>query len=198
VSTGRLEAFSDGVFAVAITLLSLNLHIPGQAGHSLAHNLISQWPEYAAYAVSFITIGIIWINHHAMIGRLEVADHAILLLNLVLLLTIVVIPFATSLIAEYLGKHGDVAAAVVYSGTFTAMAATFGTLQRHILLKKADLLREQRPLIERRMIMRRSLAGIGPYVVATLIALVSPYASLAINAALALFYALPVASNAGR
>jgi hypothetical protein len=84
VSIGRLESFSDGVIAVAITLLVLNLRVPdAHLGHELAH----EWPTYAAYVTSFITIGIIWINHHVMTGRLARADHTILMLNLVLLLT---------------------------------------------------------------------------------------------------------------
>ena len=97
MTTNRLEAFSDGVLAVAITLLVLDIRVPdpGSGGHSLAHNLLHAWPNYAAYVTSFITIGIIWVNHHAMIGRLREADHTILVLNLFLLLSIGLLPFAT-------------------------------------------------------------------------------------------------------
>jgi uncharacterized membrane protein len=117
MSKTRLEAFSDGVIAVAITLLALDLHVPDPAGPgTLAHRLAEQWPNYAAYMVSFLTIGIIWINHHAMLRRLVGVDHAILLLNLVLLLTIVVLPFSTALMAEYLrASHGQNLAAGVWS-----------------------------------------------------------------------------------
>src|SRR5436305_13773041 len=83
----RLEAFSDGVIAIAATLLVLNIDVPDPAHGELARELGRQWPSYAAYAVSFITIGIIWINHHAMLSRLAAVDHSVLLLNLVLLLT---------------------------------------------------------------------------------------------------------------
>jgi uncharacterized membrane protein len=96
MSTNRLESFSDGVFAVAITLLVLGIDVPDVGPHdSLGHALLGNWPQYAAYVVSFLTIGIIWINHHAMISRLRAADHTILILNLLLLMTIAVLPFAT-------------------------------------------------------------------------------------------------------
>lgn len=89
MSKARVEAFSDAVIAVAITLLALNLHVPTPAGsRSLAHALADEWPSYAAYVVSFTTIGIIWINHHAMLRRIVNVDHTILILNLLLLLTI--------------------------------------------------------------------------------------------------------------
>ena len=92
VSTNRLESFSDGVLAVAITLLVLDLKPPNSS--HLGHGLLADWPHYAAYVTSFVTIGIIWINHHVMIGRLRQTDHAILMLNIVLLLTIAALPFA--------------------------------------------------------------------------------------------------------
>ena len=88
MSKARAETFSDGVIAVAITLLALNIRVPLPRAHgSLAHELARQWPQYAAYVVSFLTIGIIWINHHAMLRRLASVDHAILALNLVLLMS---------------------------------------------------------------------------------------------------------------
>ena len=91
------------MLAVAITLLVLNLAVPApEKTTNLAHALARQWPIYAAYVTSFITIGIIWINHHVMVGRLRQVDHTILILNLLLLLSIGVLPFATSLMATYL------------------------------------------------------------------------------------------------
>src|SRR6059058_6230283 len=95
MSKERTEAFSDGVIAVAITLLALDLRVPGAgSAASLAHQLGEQWPSYAAYVVSFLTIGIIWINHHAMLRRVVGVDHTIVMLNIVLLMTIVVLPFS--------------------------------------------------------------------------------------------------------
>jgi uncharacterized membrane protein len=197
VSTNRLEAFSDGVIAVAITLLVLNIDLPHlTAGQSLASGLISQWPAYAAYAVSFLTIGIIWVNHHVMIGRLRETDRTILFLNLLLLMSIAVLPFATRLMAAYLkNSHGQHLATGVYSGAFLVMALFFATLNRHILLTKAHLLHLELSLDQRRQILFRSIAGVVPYAIATALAVVSAYATLGICAALAIFYALPISSG---
>jgi uncharacterized membrane protein len=139
MSKTRIEAFSDAVIAVAITLLALDLHVPDPAGAgTLAHKLGEQWPNYAAYVVSFLTIGIIWINHHAMLRRVMSVDHAILMLNLVLLLTIGVLPFTTALMAEYLkATHGQHLAAVIYGGSFLAMSLAFFAMQRQLLIAKA-------------------------------------------------------------
>jgi uncharacterized membrane protein len=193
VSTGRLESFSDGVIAVAITLLVLDIAVP--SAH-LGHRLAEHWPSYVAYVTSFITIGIIWINHHVMIGRLARADHSILMLNLLLLLTIGVIPFGTSLMAHYLREaHGGRLAAGIYAGIFLAMALAFTTLNRQILVGRPHLLKGELSLERRRKILTRSVSGLVPYVIATGVSAVSPYATLAICAALAIFYALPIASS---
>jgi uncharacterized membrane protein len=193
-----LESFSDGVIAVAATLLVLNITPPTLgARESLAHGLLQQWPNYAAYVVSFTTIGIIWINHHAMISRLRVADHVILMLNLFLLLTIALLPFATSLLAAYLREgRGQHLAAAVYAGSFLAMAISFTALQRNILLTKSHMLREELSVARRREIFRRSVAGLVPYAVAVAVAPLSPYATLAICAGVAIFYTLPSSRGA--
>lgn len=197
MSTGRLEAFSDGVIAVAITLLVLNIDLPDlRPGQSLGHGLAQQWPVYAAYVVSFLTIGIIWINHHAMIGRLREADRTILFLNLLLLMSIAVLPFATRLMAAYLKQsNGEHVATGVYSGSFLVMAVFFATLNRHILLTKAHLLHTQLPVEQRRQILYRSIAGVVPYAIATALAVISSYLTLGICGALAIFYAFPIGSG---
>jgi uncharacterized membrane protein len=193
VTTSRLEAFSDGVLAIAVTLLVLDLHVPSvRPGVSLAHELGRQWPNFAAYAVSFATIGIIWINHHAMIQRLKAVDHAILILNLGLLLTIGLLPFTTALMAAYLdGAHGQHLAAAIYSGSLLLMSVMFGATNRHILFRKAHLLGGTLPEEDRRAILMRGVAGLAPYALATALAFVSPYATLAICGAVAALYALP-------
>jgi uncharacterized membrane protein len=200
VSKNRLEAFSDGVLAVAITLLVLNIAVPEvHAPGSLGHKLARQWPAYAAYATSFITIGIIWINHHVMIGRLQQTDRLVLILNLVLLLTIGLLPFATDLLATYLTKtRGEHLAAAIYAGAFLAMSLAFSALNSHILLRKAHLMHTTLPDYERRRILTRSIRGIVPYAVATGLAVVSQYATLAICAAIAVYYALPIGSGMQR
>ncbi|HZU59900.1 MAG TPA: TMEM175 family protein [Solirubrobacteraceae bacterium] len=195
MSTARLEAFSDGVMAVAITLLVLNIAIPGTR-HPLPHELGQQWPAYAAYTVSFITIGIIWINHHISLGRLARPDHSILMLNLLLLMTVVVIPFGTSLLAHYLrAGQGEHLAAGIYGGILLAMAVAFTALNAQILLRRPELLTTPLAPEVRRRIFLRSFSGVFPYVVATALAVVSPYATLGLSAALAAFYALPFAGG---
>jgi uncharacterized membrane protein len=203
VSTGRLEAFSDGVIAVAITLLVLNIqvpnvnpHAPPGRCHTLACALASQWPSYAAYVISFLTIGIIWVNHHVMISRLREADRTILFLNLLLLLSIGVLPFATSLMATYLKRNqGQHLAAAVYGGAFLLMAVFFANLNRHVLLVKPHRLRAQLPEEHRRQILFRSVSGVIPYAIATAMALLSPYVTIVICGAIAAFYALPIGSG---
>ena len=200
MGTNRLESFSDGVIAVAITLLVLGITIPDPAHTvSLAATLGQRWPEYAAYVISFLTIGIIWINHHVMINRLRETDHAILILNLLLLMSISALPFATGLMAAYL-KHpaGRSFAAAVYAGSFLVMAIMFLTLNRHILLRKAHMIGAELTLAQRRQILTRSAGGSIPYLIATPLAFVSAYLTLAICGAVAVYYAFPVASGVAR
>jgi uncharacterized membrane protein len=199
MSTGRLEAFSDGVMAVAITLLVLNIEVPGVTAtkrSGLASALGHNWPSYAAYAISFLTIGIIWVNHHVMIGRLREADRTILLLNLLLLMSIALLPFATNLMATYLNSdHGQHLAAAIYAGSFLVMSILFSILNRHILLIKPHRLHEELPAEHRRRILTRSVSGLVPYTVATAVAPLSPYATVIICGAIGVFYALPIASG---
>jgi uncharacterized membrane protein len=196
VGTNRLESFSDGVIAVAITLLVLGIAVPRPPQQHLTHQLANAWPQYAAYVVSFLTIGIIWINHHAMISRLREADHSILILNLLLLMSIGILPFATDLMATYLRESsGESIAAAVYGGAFLVMAVFFALLNRHILLNRAHMLDAELSEEERRRILLRSVSGVGPYLVATALAYVSPFVTLAICGALAVYYALPIASG---
>src|SRR5579863_2825665 len=122
-STTRLESFSDGVFAVAATLLVLDLGLSGTG--TLAQKLEHEWPYYVTYVVSFLTIGIIWMNHHAQFDRIAVADRTLTVLNLFLLMFVTLIPFPTKLLANHLtGTDGSVAAAV-YAATLLAMSVAF-------------------------------------------------------------------------
>ncbi len=192
MSTNRLEAFSDGVIAIAITLLTLDLKVPdpGTTG-SLGHALVEQWPNYAAYVVSFATIGIIWINHHAMVQRLREVDHTFLVLNLFLLLTIGVLPFTTSLVAAYLREPGEHLAAAVYAGSLLAMGFAFLLANDWILRRRPELLREGLGEPERAELFRRNFVGLVPYMAAVALAPLSGYASLALCGLVAGYYALP-------
>src|SRR5579872_4696775 len=130
--TGRVEAFSDGVFAIAITLLVLELHVPDRAaGVPLTAALAGQWPSYLAFLTSFATIGIMWINHHRMFTLIRRSDHTLLVLNGLLLLAITAVPFPTGLVAAYLPYRDARTAVMVYCGTFTAIAVFFNGLWRY-------------------------------------------------------------------
>jgi uncharacterized membrane protein len=196
VSPNRLEAFSDGVFAIAITLLVLDLNVPPPGSGRLGHELLAQWPSYAAYVISFMTIGIIWINHHAAFSRLRVVDHSILIWNLLLLLSVGLLPFTTSLMAEYLKEgSGERLAAGVYGASFLLMGAIFGLVNRHILLHRQQLLKHPIDRATSGRLLRFAALGQIPYLLATILAVVSPYVTLVICAGCAVYYALPTASR---
>jgi TMEM175 potassium channel family protein len=196
VSTNRLEAFSDGVIAIAITLLTLDLKVPDPATTgSLGNALGDLWPNYAAYVVTFLTVGIIWINHHAMVHRLRRVDHTFLILNLLLLLTIGILPFTTSLVAAYLGEQGEHVAAAVYAASLLAMSCAFFAAQRRALVSTPGLLEEGVTARVRREILRRARAGLLPYAAAMAVAPLSGYATLALCGLTAGYYALPRTTN---
>ncbi len=190
----RLEAFSDGVLAIAITLLVLEIKVPAPRGEGafLAQDLAKQWPSYVAYLVSFLTIGVIWINHHATLRRLREVDHMLLFINLLLLLMVCIVPWTTDLLAEYMTEpHGSSLAAAIYGGSFVVLTAAFYAMQRHILFSRSQLLHARIDEASKRTIDRRGRAGLIPYVVATLAGFASAYLTLAICAAIAIYYALP-------
>jgi uncharacterized membrane protein len=189
----RLEAFSDGVIAVAITVLALNLPIPAAIhGRDLAATLGHRWPTFAAFAVSFLTIGIVWVNHHAMLRRLARVDHAVLFGNLLLLMSICLVPFSTALFAEYLtASHGAHLAAAIYGGSLLVMSCCFFGLQRHVLVRRPELLHEGISAEDRRKVLKRNRFGLLPYAVATAAAALSGYVTYAITVVIAIYYALP-------
>jgi uncharacterized membrane protein len=197
VTPNRLEAFSDGVFAIAITLLVLDLEVPTPGHGHLGHELLQNWPSYAAYVVSFLTIGIIWINHHATFGRLRAVDHSILMWNLALLMTVGILPFTTALMAEYLKESsGEGLAAAVYAGSFLLMGGVFVATNRHILFHRANLLKVPLSDAARRRGLHYAALGQIPYLIATVLAFLTPYITLGICAACAVYYSFPIASRA--
>lgn len=127
---GRLEAFSDGVLAVAITLTALNLAVKGPGNGPLASQLADKWPAFLAYLISFFTVGIIWVNHHALVSNIVTVTRSLLFLNLVLLLFVVMVPFATATVAEYLAHGGfDAKVAVaVYGIVLEGMSLGFAAM----------------------------------------------------------------------
>jgi uncharacterized membrane protein len=187
---GRLEMFSDGVFAIAITLLVLEINVPNGPDGTLWHELKDQWPSYAAYLVSFFVIGIIWINHHGILEHITKVDYGVLYINLAVLATVAFLPFPTALLAEHLrtGADEEVAAAV-YNGSMALMGISSGLLwlyiSRHPDLHGPSLTEE-----EIRRTNRFALIGGPAYLVAIALAFVSPPLTLVINVVLATFYAI--------
>ncbi|MGV1047869.1 MAG: TMEM175 family protein [Solirubrobacterales bacterium] len=192
MSTNRLEAFSDGAFAIAITLLVLEIQVPDPGTGHLGHQLAAQWPSYAAFVISFLTIEIVWINHHAMIRILRVTDHSILIWNLMLLMTVSILPFTTALMAQYPKEgEGESLAAAVYSGSLLLMGLVFAGMNHHVLFRRAQFLGEELDAPTRALTLKRETRGPAPYRVATLLAPLTPYLTLAICAATGVYYALP-------
>jgi uncharacterized membrane protein len=190
VETGRLETFSDGVFAIAITLLVLLFEVPDLSeGDSLGHVLEHQWPSYASYAVSFVTIGIIWVNHHTLFRHIVRVDRVFLFINVLFLMCVAFIPYPTSVISRYVRSDDASAAAVMYGLSLTATAICFNALW----LYAARGFRLLAPDADRREvagITRSYWPGAFLYAGATALALLSATASVVGFILLALFYVL--------
>ncbi len=180
METTRLEAFSDGVFAIAITLLVISLL-------DIHDRLAHYWPEYAAFAFSFLTVGVMWVNHHHLMNQFERADRVFLFLNLLLLMGIVFIPFPTALIGEHIRGGGARGAAIAYGCTGIYLSIFFSALwhygRTHVLRPDADPKTVSG-------ITRSYLPGLPLYLTGTLIALGSPVGSAIFYGAIAVFYAV--------
>ena len=192
VDTARLETFADGVMAIAITLLILEIDVPHvRAGESLGAALAEQWPSYVAYVVSFLTIGIMWVNHHHMFQLIERTTHTFLVLNVVFLMTIAFLPWPTALVAAYIEDPARrPVAAFVYGGTMVAIAIMFNVVWRYAA-HEGRLVSSHLDEATLRRWGRNYLAGPTIYTAGTLLALVSPLITLVIFAALALYWLLP-------
>lgn len=196
--TGRLEAFSDGVFAVAITLLVLNIKIPGidlsanllPNDKDLWQKLADEWPMLAAYGTSFATIGVMWLNHHKLFVYIKRTNTILLLINLLLLLIIVFIPVPTALLAEYLVRPDLHAAAVLYSGTFFLMACLFNILWRYAAYRNR-LLGKNADVRSVTAISRQYLFGPLLYLIIFGVSWISTSACVILSFILAIFFALP-------
>ena len=190
MSRARLEAFSDGVFAVAITLLALNLAVKGPGlGHpSLAHQLADQWPGYVAYLISFFTIGIIWVNHHALLSNLVQVTRTLLFLNLVLLLFVVLVPVATGTVGDYLGHGGFDAklAVAVYGVVLVGMSVGFSSMLEWSLGEGRT--RVSVPPDKRWAARVRFMSGGLVYLVIVAIAFVNARVALGLSGLVAIYY----------
>ena len=185
MTTGRAEAFSDGVFAIAITLLVLSLRLSGKG--TVSSQLLHAWPQYFAYVVSFLTIGIMWMNHHTILAHVQRVDRPLLVINLFLLMGVVAIPFPTALVAEHLNGDGATAAVVTYGLVMIAISFGFAALWIYVATH-ATALGATMP----RETLRRSIPGFSggliAYLLGTLIAFISPLAALIIFGLLAVYY----------
>jgi len=189
VRTDRLETFADGVLAIAATLLILNVDTQiGQHQQDLAHRLLEIWPSYAGYAVSFITIGIIWVNHHSLMTQVDHADRIFLFLNVFLLLVVAFIPFPTRLIAEHIQEDGATAAAVSYGINLTLVAVMFNLTWFYASGGGGRLLRPDHDPDAVKGISRSYRPAPYIYAVMTLIAFFAPVAAVLLYGGFALFW----------
>ena len=190
--TSRIEAFSDGVFAIAITLLILNVQVPPTSAAHLGAALTRQWPTYIAYLISFAFIGIMWVNHHRLFNHIRRSDNGLMFLNLLLLLGVSVVPFPTALIAAHYYAPGRTLAAAVFNGTYVLIAIFFNILWRHIV--RGELL-DSATQESAEAISRQYAVGPLSYLICFALTWVSVPASLLMNIALAVFFAIPARMN---
>jgi len=190
--TARIEAFSDGVFAIAITLLVLDLKVPRELheGQTLTSALAHQWPAYVAFVTSFLTILVMWINHHRMFTHIKRSNTLLLFFNGLLLLGITFLPYPTSVVAEHLQDHEQNAAVVFYCSTFLVIALFFNLLWRYAAYHNR-LLDKNANATAVKSITQSYNFGPLLYLVATGIAFVSGLVSLIFTLILAIFFAIP-------
>jgi uncharacterized membrane protein len=187
--TARLETFADGVFAIAITLLVLEIHVP-EDGADLGAAVLAQWPSFAAYVISFLTIGVMWVSHHQMFTIIRRTTPTFLFLNVLFLLPVAFVPFPTALVAQHiLDPAGRTTAVLVYGAVSVVIAVMFNVLWAYAY--RRGLIVESRREDTNRRVARGFLVGPLVYLVATLIALVNPFISMAIFAGLAVYWMLP-------
>ena len=182
---GRLEAFSDGIFAFAATLLILNLAV--EQSKPLGPQLLGIWTSYLAYALSFVVIGIIWSNHHTLMHQIGHVDRFFLMVNVLFLMFIAFIPFPTRLLALDIRTPDAEAAALAYGVTLTSTAILFNVLWLYAA-RGNKLLRQDADEKVVQGITRSYLLGPISFLTATLVALVNPMVSAALYAAIAIFY----------
>ena len=189
--TGRFETFSDGVFAIAATLLVLKFSITST--DNLGHKLLHLWPSYLAYVTSFVTIGIIWMNHHHTVSLIGRMDRTMLFINNLLLLTVAFLPFPTGLVGKSLQQgDGERAAALAYAGTLVVMAALHQVWWRYARVNRR-LIADGTPDSALRAVDRAYLPGLPMYGAVFVVAFFSPLASVLLTFAIAAFY-LPSAA----
>jgi uncharacterized membrane protein len=194
--TSRLVAFSDGVFAITITLLILEIRPPSDDEH-LLHGLLALWPSYVAYAVTFLFIGQVWVNHHVMFDHIRAADRTVLLLNTLLLMVVAFLPFATSVLADALRSgHGQRTAVVFYGIAFDVTALTFNGVWQYASRRR--LLSEALDAAGATAIGRRFQLALAWLAAGALLGAALPVLGVAVIAAFNAFYWLPIRGESPR
>jgi len=186
--TSRVESFSDGVFAIAITLLILDVHVPGSSQGHLGSALARQWPTYVAFLISFAFIGIMWVNHHRLFNHIRRTDNGLLFLNLLLLLGVTIVPFPTALLAAHYYSGNRTVAAAVFNGTYVFIAIFYNVLWRHAVTRG---LIDSSAAIAAEATSRQYAIGPISYLACFGLGWFNVPASLALNIALAAFFAIP-------
>jgi len=195
METNRLVAFSDGVFAIVITLLVLELKVPPMA--NLGTGLIHLWPSYLAYVMSFVVIGAIWINHHAMFDMIASADHKLLLLNTLHLLLIAFLPFSTAVLAESLHERTSQQIAAAFYGSILTLIGVLVTAMWYYVARDRHLLVSSVSEEQARRVGRRYLVGPGGYAVATTLAFISHWVAIAFFVFLNAYFLWPRRTSDG-
>jgi uncharacterized membrane protein len=186
----RLETLADGIFAIAATLLVLSVDAQvGNDPQGLGQRLLHVWPSYLGYAISFLTIGIIWVNHHTVMNQIDRVDRMFLFLTVAFLMCVAFIPFPTRLVAEHIRGEGAQAAALAYGFTLTATALCFNGIWLYAA-RGRRLLRADADARAVSGITRSYLPGPWIYLVSTLLAFASPTASVVLYAVIAFVYVL--------
>jgi uncharacterized membrane protein len=195
--TARVEAFSDGVFAIAITLLVLEIHVPDaveirNAG-GLVPALLPLWPAFLSYLASFLTVGVIWLNHHRVFTVIVKVDRVLNWWNLMLLLAVAFIPFPNALVAQTLPEGIQSAdarsAAVIYGAVFTLATVPWVFIWLHVR-RRPDLVGHLVTAGQWRMYIRRPLIGMGIYAASAVLGYFLPLPAVILYIALAVFFAL--------
>jgi uncharacterized membrane protein len=193
--TARIEAFSDAVFAIAVTLLALEVAVPSVAeragGGALFRALGEQWPSLLAYVVSFLVIGLIWSSHHEIFERIARWDHLFLGINVGFLMVVALLPWPTHVLAEYIRSPTQQQVAVLlYSGYLLLMAMLFSLVWEYAA-RRHRLLDERLSVVDASRITRFYRLNVLLYIVAFLLALLHPYAGLAVLVGIAVMHIIP-------
>jgi uncharacterized membrane protein len=196
--TSRVEAFSDGVFAIVVTLLVFNLHVPNAVrtvtNHGLWGALTAQWPTYAAFVITFLWVLIMWSNHHNMFNLISRVDHNFLLLNGLVLLGVTATPFTSSLLAEHFDEPSGRVAAMVYSAVALFISLAFNATW-HYASSRRRLLTDGARDEQVRAVSLQYVVGPVAFAVALALAALSAWAGIAVFVLVEVFFALPLGAN---